>query len=88
LGCGNLQSFRTLQAMKNAKGRSWLLFGLLSLIWGSSFMLIKKSAEQLLGWQIGAVRTFSATLVFLPFAFVQIGWLAVILGGVRFYFNK
>ena len=54
--------------MKNAKGTSWLLFVLLSLIWGSSFILIKKSAEQLSGWQIGAVRIFSASVVFLPFA--------------------
>lgn len=53
--------------MKNAKSLNWLLFGLLALIWGSSFILMKKSAEQLSGWQIGAVRIFSASVVFLPF---------------------
>lgn len=58
--------------MKNGKGLSWLLFALLSLIWGSSFILMKKSAEQLSGWQIGAVRIFSASLAFLPFAVFHI----------------
>jgi len=58
--------------MKGQKGIDWLLFCLLALIWGSSFILIKKSAEQLDGWQIGAVRIFSAALVFLPPAIFHI----------------
>ncbi|HVF96998.1 MAG TPA: DMT family transporter [Flavisolibacter sp.] len=58
--------------MKNEKGLNWFLFGLLALIWGSSFILIKKSAEQLNGWQIGAVRIFSASAVFLPFALFHV----------------
>lgn len=47
---------------------NWALFILLSIIWGSAFIVIKKSAEELTGWQIGAVRILSAGLVFLPFA--------------------
>jgi drug/metabolite transporter (DMT)-like permease len=40
----------------------------LSLVWGSSFILMKKSAEHLSGMQIGAIRIFSAGVSFLPFA--------------------
>ena len=59
--------------MNDQKGLSWALFILLALIWGSSFILIKKSAAQLDGWQIGAVRIFSAAIVFLPFAIFHVG---------------
>jgi drug/metabolite transporter (DMT)-like permease len=47
---------------------NWLIFILLCMIWGSSFILMKRSAESLSGWQIGAIRIFSAGVVFLPFA--------------------
>jgi drug/metabolite transporter (DMT)-like permease len=47
---------------------NWLLFLVLSVVWGSSFILMKKSAEHLNGLQIGAVRIFSAGMAFLPFA--------------------
>jgi drug/metabolite transporter (DMT)-like permease len=59
--------------MNNQKGVNWLLFVLLALIWGSSFILMKKSAEELDGWQIGALRIFSAGVVFLPFALFHLG---------------
>jgi len=51
---------------------NWGIFILLSIIWGSSFILMKESSKDLNGWQIGAVRMFSAGLVFLPFAVVHI----------------
>jgi len=51
---------------------SWGLFILLSVIWGSAFIVMKKSAEELTGMQIGAVRIVSAGLVFLPFAIFHI----------------
>jgi len=54
--------------MGNKNFGNWLLFILLALIWGSSFILMKKSAEHLTGWQIAAIRILSAGLVFLPFA--------------------
>lgn len=44
------------------------MFAVLAMVWGSSFILMKEGAKQLTGWQIGAVRIFSAALVFLPFA--------------------
>jgi drug/metabolite transporter (DMT)-like permease len=57
--------------MTQQKMINWVLFVLLALIWGSSFILIKEGAKQLSGWQIGALRIFSAGIVFLPFALVH-----------------
>lgn len=54
--------------MSGQKVINWVLFVLLSLIWGSSFILMKKGTEHLTGWQIGSLRILSAGLVFLPFA--------------------
>lgn len=54
--------------MSKHKFVNWLIFILLSMIWGSSFILMKKSAESLSGWQIAATRLFSAGFVCLPFA--------------------
>lgn len=55
--------------MNKRKFINWCIFILLCLIWGSSFILIKKSAENLSGLQIGSLRIFSAGVVVLPFAF-------------------
>jgi len=49
----------------------WLLFILLSVVWGSSFILMKTSAEHLNGLQIGAVRIFAAGVSFLPLAIMH-----------------
>jgi drug/metabolite transporter (DMT)-like permease len=51
---------------------NWSLFVLLALIWGSSFILMKIGRTQLNGMQIGAIRIFSAGLIFAPFALVHI----------------
>lgn len=51
---------------------NWLIFVILSVIWGSSFILMKVGKEHLNGYQIGALRIFSAGLVFLPFALFHI----------------
>ena len=45
-----------------------MIFVLLSLIWGSSFILMKVSKEELNGIQIGAIRIFSAGIIFFPLA--------------------
>ncbi|MEI9942788.1 MAG: DMT family transporter [Chitinophagaceae bacterium] len=47
---------------------NWSIFILLCFIWGSSFILMKKSVEGLTAWQIAALRIFSASVVFIPFA--------------------
>lgn len=54
--------------MKNQQLVNWGIFGVLSLVWGSSFILMKVSREGLNGVQIGALRIFFAGLVFLPAA--------------------
>lgn len=58
--------------MSKAKVINWAIFILLSIIWGSSFILMKISKEELNGVQIGAIRMFSAGIVFLPFAFFHL----------------
>jgi drug/metabolite transporter (DMT)-like permease len=51
---------------------NWLLFVLLSIIWGSSFIIMKHSKEELTAAQIAALRIFSAGLIFLPFAVIHL----------------
>jgi drug/metabolite transporter (DMT)-like permease len=58
--------------MRKDKIFNWVLFGVLAIIWGSSFILMKLSREYLTGYQIGAVRILSAGLVFMPFAIFHI----------------
>ena len=58
--------------MKREQWINWCLFSVLALIWGSSFILMKLSKEALNGYQIGAVRIFSAGAVLLPAAIVHI----------------
>lgn len=58
-------------AMAKQNFTNWLLFSLISLIWGSSFILMKESSKHLTGIQIGAIRIFCAGLCFLPFAIVH-----------------
>jgi drug/metabolite transporter (DMT)-like permease len=59
-------------AMAKQNFTNWLLFILLSLIWGSSFILMKESAKHLSGIQIGAIRIFAAGVCFFPFALFHI----------------
>lgn len=55
--------------MKNDKLISWGIFILLCVIWGSSFILMKASKNELTWAQIASLRIFSAGIVMLPFAF-------------------
>lgn len=50
----------------------WFLFIALCIIWGSSFKLMKDSADSLNGYQIAAIRIFAAALISLPFALSHI----------------
>jgi drug/metabolite transporter (DMT)-like permease len=45
---------------------AWLLLSLLAIMWGSSFIIIKKSLEAFTPIQIATLRIFSAGMVFLP----------------------
>ena len=74
--------------MQAKKLINWLLFLLLCIIWGSSFILMKHSKEELSAPQIAALRIFSAGIVFLPLALFHITkipakkFLLVILSGI------
>lgn len=48
--------------------KAWGLLILLSLIWGSSFILIKKGLVALTPLEVGSIRILSASLFLLPFA--------------------
>jgi len=67
---------------------NWLLFLALSIIWGSSFILMKHSKEELSAPQIAALRIFTAGVIFLPLAVFHIAKiprkkiLTIILSGV------
>lgn len=45
---------------------NWILLGVLALIWGSSFILVKKSLVLFDVLQVGSLRIFSAFLFFVP----------------------
>jgi drug/metabolite transporter (DMT)-like permease len=42
--------------------------GVLSIIWGSSFILIKKSLEHFNPFQVGALRVLIAGIILMPIA--------------------
>lgn len=47
---------------------SWILFILITIIWGSSFILIKKGLTVYSAPQVAAIRMLSASLFMIPFA--------------------
>jgi drug/metabolite transporter (DMT)-like permease len=46
---------------------NWLIFIMLSVIWGSSFILMKEGMKSLNAWQVASLRIFSAGMILLPF---------------------
>lgn len=52
----------------NADKEKWILLVVLSLIWGSSFILIKKSLEHFNPYQVGALRVLIAGIILMPVA--------------------
>lgn len=68
---------------------AWILLALLTLIWGTSFILIKRGLDAFDPGEVGALRMFSAGLALLPFAFTKLKnvkganwWLLFIVGFV------
>jgi drug/metabolite transporter (DMT)-like permease len=47
---------------------AWILLIILTLVWGSSFILIKRGLEVFSAGEVGALRMFSASLVLSPLA--------------------
>lgn len=52
----------------NADKEKWLLLIILSIIWGSSFILIKKSLEHFNPFQVGSLRVLIAGIILMPIA--------------------
>jgi drug/metabolite transporter (DMT)-like permease len=50
------------------KWTNWLVFALLSIVWGSSFILMKEGLKAFNAYQVASLRMLSAGLVLLPFA--------------------
>lgn len=50
----------------------WILLTILTLVWGSSFILIKKGLEVYSATQVSAIRILSASIFMIPFA---VSWL-------------
>jgi drug/metabolite transporter (DMT)-like permease len=51
------------------KWTNWLVFALLSIVWGSSFILMKEGLKAFTPYQVASLRMGSAGLILLPFAF-------------------
>ncbi len=73
--------------MSSASPRAWVLLFILSLIWGSSFILIKTGLTGLSAGEVGALRILSASLFLLPVALTNLKkvnksqvWLLLIVG--------
>ncbi|UPK70066.1 DMT family transporter [Chitinophaga filiformis] len=56
----------------NNRAINWSIFLLLSLTWGSSFILMKIGLEALSPYQVASLRLFSAGIALLPFFFKYI----------------
>ena len=59
-------------AAKQQKSLAWVLLILLTLIWGTSFILIKRGLNAFDADEVGALRMLSAGIILLPFAFSKI----------------
>ncbi|MEJ7627951.1 MAG: DMT family transporter [Ferruginibacter sp.] len=53
----------------NSKLINWLLFSVLAIIWGSSFILIKEGLVHLTAFQVASLRIISSGIVLLPMAY-------------------
>lgn len=60
-----------------AKFSSWLLFLILCLIWGSSFILMKEGMKHLNPYEVASIRILSGGMVLLPFAIKHIRQMTV-----------
>ena len=54
--------------MTNTKALSWIILIVLALIWGTSFILIKRGLEVFSAGEVGAMRIVAAALFLLPIA--------------------
>ncbi len=59
--------------MRKPQGFVWLVFILLSFIWGSSFILMKRALVHFDFWQVASLRLTAAMAVLLPVAICRLG---------------
>ena len=57
-----------------AKNLRWILYISLALIWGTSFILIKKGLEVFDPVQVGSIRIIITFLALLPLVFKRFNW--------------
>lgn len=57
-----------IQRIQSSRAFPWLMLSTLVMIWGSSFILIKRGLEVYSSIEVGAIRIFMSFLVLLPFA--------------------
>jgi drug/metabolite transporter (DMT)-like permease len=55
----------------NSEKEKWMILFVLTLIWGSSFILIKKSLLYFNPYQVGALRVLIASVLLLPYALLN-----------------
>lgn len=55
----------------NPEKEKWILLIVLTLIWGSSFILIKKGLEHFDPYQVGALRVLIAGVLLSPLAIIH-----------------
>ena len=63
---------RILSLNLNKKGNQWLILSILAIIWGSSFILMKKGLQSYTDLQVAAFRIFISFLILLPFVFQRL----------------
>ena len=51
------------------KWTNWLVFALLSVVWGSSFILMKEGLKAFTPYQVASLRMLSAGIILLPFSY-------------------
>lgn len=56
---------------KQQRSLAWILLAILTLIWGTSFILIKRGLDAFDPGEVGALRMLSAGIVLLPFAITK-----------------
>lgn len=56
----------------NTEKQKWILLIALSVIWGSSFILIKKSLQHFNPYEVGALRVLISGIVLMPYAITKI----------------
>lgn len=61
-----------MSASENNKGKALFLLILLALIWGTSFILMKRGLKVYAPGEVGSIRVIAATLFLLPVAFSRI----------------